>query len=1133
MHEQNVINAKLEAFYKRKLMLILTAGLLHLVVFLSVIWISTFVADSVFFFTRSVRWFVLSVNTLLSLYLFYRFIGQHLLYNWRFRKSTVRLADVAREIGIFKPEIADRMINAYQLQYAAEKYSSSVLRQYAIQHFSDKIRSEDFRPLLSLRTFTIPYIYIIFILLGGIMVSSFMGDYLLVSLKRIFNPSGNYQLQQNYTFQVTPGDTMLIAGQPLPIRATFRGPSLRQFQVETLDQENGQSRTINLERKGSAFITTVTGIHTNFTYQLYAVPEWEIGQEILFKSKRYEVTVIIPPAVNELQIAVIPPAYTQMGKKYLEPNIGDILAYQGSQIRLSARVNKDVRSTVLVFSSGDTITALVRGQSISAEFTAKHAGSYHIRLLDQAGIANVDPINYQIEILDDLSPTITLVDPGQDVDISPDAALNLTFEGRDDFGFSKLWLSYQIISSLDIASDTTWRQIPLYFPPNPGKYFQQQYLWRFTNFPVGFGDAIKYYLALSDNDRINGPKTGFSGSYLINFPTIEQIFAASDQKQQESIEENEKIRDDSDRLKETLEQITREMKRDKEIDWERQKQIESVLDKQAEIQNRLEKIQEDLDQAISKLDQSQMINPEILEKYQQLQQLFQEIATPELLQSMEELQDALERLDQNQIEKSLEAFKLNQEKFAEQLDRTLELFRKVQFEQELDRLSQMAEKAFRNQQEITEEISRQADAAEQLRQQKRQDDLLDAMRENMDRLLGNDLLAHYPEAQQDLEQTEKQLKSGDLEQLSQALKNQLRDGQQVLAAENSRDLSSRLQQIHNQISNAKQKILDTDRQNISAQLQKSTADLLHMSQQQETLMEKTDNAGTLSDQFRDLAGGQQQIVMNMARVMGDIVDLSRETFLLSPEIGQALAEAGQQMRKSLRELENRNKTGAGSAQQQSMGALNKAAMEMQSTMEGLSASGSALGFEQFIQRMQQMAGQQAQLNQEGMSLFQGQTNSGMLNAAAQQRLQQMAAEQRALQESMEQLHDEMGQRSDVIGRMDNIASDMEKVVQDLEQMKLDRKTIERQQKILSRMLDAQKSMREQEYSRKRQAEVGKEYARRKPDTRQEREDRELKQLQDQLMRALQEGYTPDYERIIEEYFRILSQHYLQEKKRNP
>ncbi len=294
-------------------------------------------------------------------------------------------------------------------------------------------------------------------------------------------------------------------------------------------------------------------------------------------------------------------------------------------------------------------------------------------------------------------------------------------------------------------------------------------------------------------------------------------------------------------------------------------------------------------------------------------------------------------------------------------------------------------------------------------------------------------------------------------------------------------------------------------------------------------MKKTADAGSLSDRFRDLAGEQQKIATNMIRVVENIVEISRETFMLSPEVGQAMASAGEGMQKSINELENRNKAGSGSAQSQAMGALNRAAMAMQNTMEGMSAAGSALGFEEFMQRMQQMAGQQGQLNQDGMNLFQGQGNSGILSAEGQQRLRQMAAEQRALQKSMEQLNGEIGRRSDVLGRLDNIAGEMEEVVNDLEKLRLDRKTIERQQKILSRMLDAQKSMREQEYSRQRQAEIGKEYSRKSPNERQEREDRELKRLQDELMRALQEGYNPDYEKIIEEYFRILGQLYLNEK----
>ncbi len=764
MQTENIINSKIRAFHRRKAGLILAAGTIHLIVFLSVIWISTFAADTVLYFSRSVRWFVLIVNSSLSLYLFYRFIGEHLIQLFHSINMSHKMIVAAREIGYLKPEIADRLLNTYQLQSTQEKFSSPELRRFAVNRFSEMIKNDDFRSLLNLRSFIIPYSWIVLILLGGVLLSAFMGNQLSVSLKRVLNPAGDYQLIQDYRFKVMPGDTTIIAGYPFDVRADFLGPSVGQLKIEVLEPEKAAARSIELEKKGPVYIASITGMRSSFNYYVSAVPLWEIGQEQVLKSDQYQVRVITPPAVNDLQITITPPAYTGLEKSHLEPNIGDVLAYRGSTVDFSARLNKEVQSVVLVFSSGESIPATVRGRSASAEFSLKDAGSYQIHLLDKLNIANEDPINYRLETMEDLIPSVSLIEPGQDIDISPDAALNLVFEGRDDFGFSRMWLSYQIISSLDIASDSTWRQIPLFIPTGQQKYFQQQFLWQFTNISVGFGDAIKYYLALSDNDRINGPKTGFSGTYLINFPTIEQVFAAIDQKQQESIEENEKINDESERLRETLEQITREMKRDKEIDWERQKQIESALNKQNEIQDKLDKIQENLEETLRKLDQSQMISPEVLEKYQQLQKLFQEIASPELLKSMQSLQEALEKLDQNEIEKSLEDFKQNQEKFAENLDRTLELFRKVQFEQELDRLNKMAEKALRDQKTITDNLSNRADIEEQIQQQNRQDELIAAIRENLEKLMQNDLLTRYPEAQQELMQSEAQLNSGQLEQ---------------------------------------------------------------------------------------------------------------------------------------------------------------------------------------------------------------------------------------------------------------------------------------------------------------------------------------------------------------------------------
>ena len=103
-----------------------------------------------------------------------------------------------------------------------------------------------------------------------------------------------------------------------------------------------------------------------------------------------------------------------------------------------------------------------------------------------------------------------------------------------------------------------------------------------------------------------------------------------------------------------------------------------------------------------------------------------------------------------------------------------------------------------------------------------------------------------------------------------------------------------------------------------------------------------------------------------------------------------------------------------------------------------------------------------------------------------------------------------------------MVEEMKEVINDLEGLDLHRKTIERQQKILSRMLDAQKSVREKEYSKDRLAESGEDMLRRSPQDPTNPEDQKLKQLNLELIRALQEGYAPDYEVLIEEYFRLLN-----------
>jgi hypothetical protein len=138
-------------------------------------------------------------------------------------------------------------------------------------------------------------------------------------------------------------------------------------------------------------------------------------------------------------------------------------------------------------------------------------------------------------------------------------------------------------------------------------------------------------------------------------------------------------------------------------------------------------------------------------------------------------------------------------------------------------------------------------------------------------------------------------------------------------------------------------------------------------------------------------------------------------------------------------------------------------------------------------------------------------------------LQRLAAEQEALRKSLSELEGEFGNRSEILGRLGEMGEEMKKVVDDFERMRIDQSTIDRQKNILSRLLDAEKSLRERDYSKQRRAEVGKDVTRPSPDRLSPEVTRKEESTQDDLSKFMQEAYPKEYEQLIKQYFKALSE----------
>jgi hypothetical protein len=197
----------------------------------------------------------------------------------------------------------------------------------------------------------------------------------------------------------------------------------------------------------------------------------------------------------------------------------------------------------------------------------------------------------------------------------------------------------------------------------------------------------------------------------------------------------------------------------------------------------------------------------------------------------------------------------------------------------------------------------------------------------------------------------------------------------------------------------------------------------------------------------------------------------------------------------------------------------------------MQSGGSASGYEQFLQQMEEMAGQQQGINNQGMQLALGQMAAGM----QQGMMQRMLSQQQGVQKSLQELMEEMAQSGTKgTGDLNGIGQDMEDVIKDLKHNRYTRKTQDRHQRILSRMLDSQKSMTQQGKKEERLSETASKIVTFSgPSGLPEDLGQRQSLTSEALNQAMKAGYTQEYMTMIRRYFNSLSQSSLMENPQGP
>jgi DNA repair exonuclease SbcCD ATPase subunit len=309
-----------------------------------------------------------------------------------------------------------------------------------------------------------------------------------------------------------------------------------------------------------------------------------------------------------------------------------------------------------------------------------------------------------------------------------------------------------------------------------------------------------------------------------------------------------------------------------------------------------------------------------------------------------------------------------------------------------------------------------------------------------------------------------------------------------------------------------------------AGLRTALENTLRLSKRQESLRTTIDNLAAEGPTLRSYARDQKVLSDGLKTVTDSLESIAERVPQMTREVQQKSGNALRAMETATSALDERNANRATGHQKTSMMHLNELALLISDLLEQLQnqqGSGSGMSMQQMIQQLQKMSGQQQKLNQQ-IQQHLNQTQGQRLTPDQSKRRKELAKQQRRIRQQLQNMDVGSEAKQQIMGDLQKIAEQMEESAQELERGRQSRDLIERQQQILTRLLNAQKSLRtqgKQEQRKGRQAED--EYDQKRPGPLPQTD--ETDQLRRDLIRALEMGYSPDYEELIKRYFELLQQ----------
>jgi hypothetical protein len=1013
-------------------------------------------------FNTQFRTFLFYFFILLNLFIFYSLIIPSLLAIFKLRKSLSR-EEASAIIGKQLTTINDKLLNTLQLKSLIENNPEhQAIIEASINQKITFLKPLSFKNAINLKD-NLKYLkWAAFPLLILLIIVLVAPAVLTESTKRLIKHNEFFEPIAPFKFVVENQDLSVLQGDDFKLRLKLEGNNLPE--------------NVYIETNQNAFKLDKANL-THF-YYLFNNQQQNIRFKLLangYTSKYYEIKVKTKPVLLHFDVALTYPHYLHKKAEIIN-NAGDLTIPEGSTVKWLLHTQN---ANQLLFSINGNKTVLGEAGTDLFQFEKRILANSVFSLIPvNEQTIRSDSATYKINIVPDEAPIISVSEKPDSISMN---ALYFNGNIQDDHGFTSLTFHYQIREpGTNKKADKPALSIPV--NANLGQttagFF---YYWNTKSLGLKGGEQVSYFFEVADNDGVNGPKKARTPVKTINIPdakTLDNVLNAGTQAVRQKIESAIKI---AAQLERETQKLNQNLLNKSSLTFDEKKQVEDLLQKRTELNDLVKEVQNENKKNLYNRLENQHIEDGLKEKQQQIDDLLSNVLDPKTNELIQKLQALLEQEQKESTRDELSKMQTDNKSLKKELDRMLELYKKLAFEQKLDEKINQIDQLSEEQQKIADEAKNPTSKIQSLQkeQQKANSDfnslknsLKDLQREN-----------EQNGKKQDFENPEMEMQS--IEQKMQNSSEDLSKNKPTKAAKQQQEAANELKQLAQKLKQNEQEGEEAENLVNARELRELLKNLVNSSFEQEKVMLALKGISTADPNYIALAQSQKNIKDNLKTAEDSLTALSKRVTQIQTTVNKEINGINSNIDLALENLGERHTPEANRYQQTAMTSMNNLALMLNEVLDKLQnqmnkgKAGKGKGKQQSISqlaKMQQKLNENMQKAREQMQQS-GNSQKGQSenkNSVNSEQLAKLAREQQQIREALQKINKEDNKDGrGKLGNLDKISQQMEQNERDIVNRKINGESIKRQEEIKTRLLEAEKAEQERDQDQKRESSAGK------------------------------------------------------------